>query len=111
MGPITARLFNAQGCCVREAGALAELMARLEALRQAIYAERLRRWDAEYPVGHGDREARKPICTPPPAPAEWPTLKLPPLSVDDDPNRDRLATLRALLTSGAAGSEGGLAGG
>lgn len=42
---------------------MAELMARLEALRQAIHAERLRRWAEEYPVGHGDREARKPRLT------------------------------------------------
>lgn len=41
-------------------GPLAVLLVRLEALRQAIHAERLRRWDAEFPVGHADREARKP---------------------------------------------------
>ena len=42
---------------------MSELLARLEALRQAIYAERLRRWAEEYPPGHADREARKPRLT------------------------------------------------
>lgn len=39
---------------------MSELMARLEVLRQAIHAERLRRWADEYPPGHADREARRP---------------------------------------------------
>ena len=46
-----------------QAGPLAALLVRLEALRQAIHAERLRRWAEEYPPGHGDREARKPRLT------------------------------------------------
>jgi len=47
---------------VRELGQLAALLVRLEAMRQAIHAERLRRWDAEYPPGHADREARRPVA-------------------------------------------------
>lgn len=66
MEPTIARSSSAPGCSVREVGPLAALLVRLQALRQAIHDERLRRWDAEYPVGHADREARKPICTPPP---------------------------------------------
>lgn len=48
---------------MREPATLSALLVRLEAMRQAIHAERFRRWDAEYPPGHADREARSPASS------------------------------------------------
>lgn len=42
---------------------LSDLMALVESLLAEVRRERLRRWDVEYPVGHADREARRPTGT------------------------------------------------
>lgn len=41
-------------------GSLSTLLARVNALIAEARAERVRRWEREYPPGHADRDARRP---------------------------------------------------